>query len=99
MSGDKITIFVSAGPDRVSVPDVRNMNQTDAEAALTNANLKFSVQNTNLPAGNPGIGKVVDQGTDPGTLVDPGTIIKIYIGVKAPTPTTTSSTTTLPTPP
>ena len=99
VSGDKITIFVSAGPDRVSVPDVRNMSQAEAEAALTNANLEFSVQNTQLPAGNPGIGKVVDQGTDPGTLVDPDTTIKIYIGVKAPTPTTTSTSTTLPTPP
>ena len=93
VSGDKITIFVSAGPDQIPVPNVIGMSQADAEAAMDNANLNYSVQTTLLPAGDSGIGKVVDQGTDPGTPVDPGTIIKIYIGVQAPTPTTTTTTT------
>ncbi len=93
VSGDKITIFVSAGPDQIPVPNVIGMSQADAEAAMDNANLNYSVQTTLLPAGDSGIGKVVDQGTDPGTPVDPGTTIKIYIGVQAPTPTTTTTTT------
>jgi serine/threonine-protein kinase len=101
VSGDKITIYISAGPDQIQVPDVLNMTQAEAESTLSNAGLGFSVQTTLLQAGDPKIGRIVDQGTDPGTMVNPGTVIKIYLGVKAPKPTTTTTspattTTTVP---
>jgi len=52
------------------------------EAAGLTADVKYQ----DVPANDPNIGKVISQGTDAGTLVDPGFIIRLTIGRAAPTP-------------
>ncbi|MFM7819749.1 MAG: Stk1 family PASTA domain-containing Ser/Thr kinase [Actinomycetota bacterium] len=85
-AGAAISVFVSTGGNKTAVPQIEGQTETDARALLEAAGLKADVKYQDVPANDPNIGKVISQGTDAGTLVDPGFIIRLTIGRAAPTP-------------
>lgn len=79
-AGSAITVFVSSGGNKVAVPQVEGQAEVDARALLATAGLTPDVKYQDVPANDVNIGKVISQGTDAGTLVDPGFIIRLTIG-------------------
>jgi len=79
-AGSAITVFVSSGGNKVAVPQVEGQTEVDARALLATAGLTPDVKYQDVPANDINIGKVITQGTDAGTLVDPGFIIRLTIG-------------------
>ncbi|MFZ9891021.1 MAG: Stk1 family PASTA domain-containing Ser/Thr kinase [Ilumatobacteraceae bacterium] len=79
-AGSAITVFVSSGGNKVAVPQVEGQTEDDARALLATAGLTPDVKYQDVPANDINIGKVITQGTDAGTLVDPGFIIRLTIG-------------------
>ncbi|MFZ9247491.1 MAG: Stk1 family PASTA domain-containing Ser/Thr kinase, partial [Ilumatobacteraceae bacterium] len=79
-AGSAITVFVSSGGNKVAVPQVEGQTEVDARALLATAGLTPDVKYQDVPANDLNIGKVITQGTDAGTLVDPGFIIRLTIG-------------------
>lgn len=79
-AGSAITVFVSSGGNKIAVPQVEGQTEVDARALLATAGLTPDVKYQDVPANDINIGKVITQGTDAGTLVDPGFIIRLTIG-------------------
>ncbi|MGA0106466.1 MAG: Stk1 family PASTA domain-containing Ser/Thr kinase [Ilumatobacteraceae bacterium] len=79
-AGSAITVFVSSGGNKVAVPQIEGQTEDDARALLATAGLTPDVKYQDVPANDINIGKVITQGTDAGTLVDPGFIIRLTIG-------------------
>ena len=79
-AGSAITVFVSSGGNKVAVPQVEGQTEVDARALLATAGLTPDIKYQDVPANDVNIGKVISQGTDAGTLVDPGFIIRLTIG-------------------
>ena len=79
-AGSAITVFVSSGGNKVAVPQVEGQTEVDARALLATAGLTPDVKYQDVPVNDINIGKVITQGTDAGTLVDPGFIIRLTIG-------------------
>jgi len=79
-AGSAITVFVSSGGNKVAVPQVEGQTEVDARALLATAGLTPDVKYQDVPANDINIGKVITQGTDAGTLVDPGFVIRLTIG-------------------
>lgn len=79
-AGSAITVFVSSGGNKVAVPQVEGQTEVDARALLATAGLTPDVKYQDVPANDVNIGKVISQGTDAGTMVDPGFIIRLTIG-------------------
>ena len=68
------------------MPQVEGQTEVDALALLATAGLTPDVKYQDVPANDINIDKVITQGTDAGTLVDPGFIIRLTIGRTAVTP-------------
>ena len=85
-AGSAITVFVSSGGNKVAVPQVEGQTEVDALALLATAGLTPDVKYQDVPANDINIDKVITQGTDAGTLVEPGFIISLTIGRTAVTP-------------
>jgi len=79
-AGSAITVFVSSGGNKIAVPQVEGQTEVDARALLATAGLTPDVKYQDVPANDINIGKVITQGTDAGTLVDPGFVIRLTIG-------------------
>ena len=82
-SGTPLKVYVSAGPQQISVPSVEGTKETDAVAALKNVGLAADVRYANVAPGDPNDGKVISQGTAANTMADPGTKIVLTIGKSA----------------
>lgn len=85
-AGSAITVFVSSGGNKVAVPQVEGQSEVDARALLATAGLTPEIKYQDVPTNDLNIGKVITQGTDAGTLVDPGFIIRLTIGRAAANP-------------
>lgn len=85
-AGSAITVFVSSGGNKVAVPQVEGQTEADAKTLLTNAGLIPEIKYQDVPATDVNNGKVITQGTDSGTLVEPGFVIRLTIGRAAATP-------------
>ncbi|MGZ4411629.1 MAG: Stk1 family PASTA domain-containing Ser/Thr kinase [Gaiellaceae bacterium] len=91
-----ITLVVSKGPGRVQVPDVVNMTLADAEAALQQGRLTWSIryqQTSDQTQDN----LVTGQHPQRGTQVPIGTSITLIVFQYVNIPTTTATTSTTPT--
>ena len=86
--GSTVTMFVSTGPDQVSVPDVIGDTQADATSTLTDA--AFDVRVVQVPSSPSNTGKVITQAPNAGTTVNKGTQVTITVGT-GPGTTTTST--------
>jgi eukaryotic-like serine/threonine-protein kinase len=86
--GDRVTITVSKGKERVQVPDVVGLSPSAAASALRSAGLG-AVKHTRTVANQDEDGNVIDQSPAGGTEVDKGRQVVIVVGkLKAqPTPT------------
>ena len=85
--GSQVTIFVSAGPDQVPVPEVRCQSFGSAQNELDKAGLSSVISSETVPI-NPACplgNKVAAQDPVPGTQVDPGTTVTLFQGVEGPT--------------
>jgi serine/threonine-protein kinase len=76
--GATVTMVVSSGAEKVTVPDVTGETEDDAKAALTAAGFKVttSFQATPLPGDN---GFVIDQNPNGGTKADKGSTVTITV--------------------
>src|SRR5690242_3026993 len=94
----QVNLTVSNGPDKVKVPDVTNLQLSDAEGKLTDAKLtKWNVvtqQDPTVLAGH-----VIKTDPPAGALVLPDQTITIVVSTGAPTPTAapTATATAVPT--
>ena len=80
-----MTLFVSSGPAKVTVPDVRGEPQAAATQALTNLNFKTAT--TTQPSSANAPGTVISQNPAGGSSVPQGSTVSLVI---ASAPTTAS---------
>jgi beta-lactam-binding protein with PASTA domain len=73
--GDTVTIVISLGPRRFPMPDVVGMTEAQATARLEELNLLLDT--VDLPSGG---SKVVGQRPPPGTTVEEGQRVTIFLG-------------------
>ena len=82
-TGSAVDLTVSLGPTEVAVPDVVNLAQADAEAAITSVGLAVGVITTansdTVPAGN-----VISQSPVAGSLVIPGSAVDMTVSIGPP---------------
>ena len=90
--GDTVTYWVSSGKPQVTVPDLSNLSQTDAETAIAGAGLKLGTPSqttsTTVPAG-----LVVSQDPTAGTKVDKGSTVSFVVSTGSPSPSPSPSPT------
>jgi len=96
--GGAITIFVSTGPEKATVPPLVGLTEAQARTLITDKGLVPAVEYQNVPSGDATDGLVTAQTPSSGVQVDPGSTVKIKVGkaVAPPSTTTTTTTTTLP---
>jgi eukaryotic-like serine/threonine-protein kinase len=74
--GNFVTIFVSTGPPKLKVPDVRGKNATDAAATIASVGLKPDVHDVHSTED---VNTVVAQSPKPGVKVAKGSKVRINI--------------------
>ena len=81
--GSTVSIVVSKGEEKVTVPNVIGTERADAVEALRDAGLVPSVseQETEVPQQ---VGRVTDQFPPPGSEVEPGSSVTVVVGKRAP---------------
>jgi beta-lactam-binding protein with PASTA domain len=97
--GSTVTIVVSSGQAKATVPNVIGKTQSNAVSALHAKGFAASVQSQEVTVATQD-GKVVDQFPSPGGSATKGSTVTIFVGhftSPAPPPTTTTTPTT-PTP-
>ena len=96
--GSEITLFVSAGPGRTTVPVLIGLDQQQAEDLLRERDLEWELRELEiLDPSDPRIEVVFEQSLSAGDEVDKGTLITFVIGrLVAPTTTEGSTSTTEP---
>jgi serine/threonine-protein kinase len=96
--GTTVTLTVSSGPGKITVPNVVGLPFQQAENKLTEAGLKFNlVTNPYNPSYQPGI--VISTTPPAGTSVDPTQVIQLEVNGNPPptaTPATATATPTCP---
>ena len=96
--GSEITLFVSAGPGRTTVPVLIGLSQQQAEDLLLERDLTWELRELEIQdATDPRIDVVFEQSLTAGDEVDKGASITFVIGrLVAPTTTDVSTSTSLP---
>jgi serine/threonine-protein kinase len=84
--GTAVNLFVSAGPPKKTVPDVRGDTESAAQAALQSAGFSVQVVTTSSSSAKPGT--VVGQNPAGGSQATAGSVVTIDVA-KAPPQTTT----------
>ena len=87
-----VNIVVSSGREQVAVPDVVGQTETNATSALRAQGFAVRVSPKSVPAGDPGVGRVITQSPDAGSDEDKGSTVTIEVGVASSTTTTSSPT-------
>ena len=84
-NGAPITLIVSKGSNKVTVPQVEGLTEVDAQSALSIAGLTGDVRFQNVPADDVNVGKVISQSPQAGERVAPASKVSLVIGrVAAP---------------
>ncbi|MFW6642148.1 Stk1 family PASTA domain-containing Ser/Thr kinase [Nocardiopsis algeriensis] len=81
---DQITLYVSSGPEQISVPDLTGMTREQAQSALESAGLAVSFHEVEDPAKAPNT--VVSQSIQPGQTVNPGTTVTVTVAIAPSAP-------------
>ena len=92
--GSPVTLFISSGPAKVTVPPLVGVTQAQAEAKLGQLGLFPDISFQSVPFGDPSSGRVLGQTPSGGVEVDPGSTVKLKIAKALPAPTTTLAPTT-----
>jgi serine/threonine-protein kinase len=82
--GSQVTLIVSSGPGRVSVPPVVGETQNAAEQQLSAVGLEAS---SSEEASDRPAGEVISQSPDAGTRVEPGSTVELVVS-SGPEPVT-----------
>jgi serine/threonine-protein kinase len=89
--GSTVTVYTSTGPPLVKVPNVKNMTQPQANAALSSAG--FQAQFSTVPVSNQNQdGVAVSQSPSAGTSEPQGSTVQVSIGSYSAPSTTTTTT-------
>lgn len=83
--GTAVNLVVSKGPEKCTVPDLKNLTTEEAETALADAHLKG--RQGNAAYSDTDKGKVFKQDTEAGKTVDKDSVITYYISLGKETAT------------
>lgn len=75
-----VSIFVSRGSDKVTVPQVEGLTEAEAQSTLGVAGLIWETRYQNVPTDDPNAGRVISQSPRSGESVAPGTKVSLVIG-------------------
>ncbi|MGN6372907.1 MAG: Stk1 family PASTA domain-containing Ser/Thr kinase [Solirubrobacteraceae bacterium] len=75
--GGTVTVFVSSGPEKVKVPEVKGEPEAQATSALEAAGLKAKVQKREVEEPSPGT--VISQSPAAGSQVKPGSAVTLVV--------------------
>ena len=94
-TGSAVDLVVAQPPPDVAIPDVVDMTEEEARAALVGAGFKVAIrdQDTSSPDED---GVVLDQAPDPGDERPAGSTVRLAVGRLNATPTPTPTPTTAP---
>jgi beta-lactam-binding protein with PASTA domain/predicted Ser/Thr protein kinase len=90
--GDTVTYWVSSGKPMATVPDLSNLSQSDAEAALAGVGLVLGVPTPQSSTTVP-VGSVISQDPVAGTDVAKGSAVNIVVSSGPPSPSPTPTPT------
>ncbi len=90
--GDSVTYWVSSGIPQATVPNLANMTQSEAEAALADAKLRLGTVRTETSS-SVAAGRVISQDPPAGAKVERESPVSIVISSGSPTPTPTPTPT------
>jgi beta-lactam-binding protein with PASTA domain/predicted Ser/Thr protein kinase len=77
--GTRVTVSVSTGQSTTSVPDVRGLDESSAQATLENEGWEVVIRDT--PTQNPDEdGVVISQTPPPGQQAEPGARVTLFVG-------------------
>ena len=76
--GTTVTLFLSAGPDRVAVPDLKGKTPEDAGKALEDLELKLGLSRPEFDTSVPQ-GRVVRQSPEPNQNVERGETVDVWV--------------------
>lgn len=79
--GDKITLYVSSGPELIVVPSLLGQTREQAENTLKNNNLKIG--DVREMTSGAQAGTVVKQSVDAGAKVEKNTVVDIFVALDA----------------
>lgn len=79
-AGSPVKLFVSSGPQQVTVPAVEGLTEGDARNKLAQVNLSADVRYVEVPAGSASDGKVITQGTAANSLANPQASVVLTVG-------------------
>jgi eukaryotic-like serine/threonine-protein kinase len=79
LEGSTVTIVVSSGTAKVTVPNLKGLTEADAKDALTKANLSYTLTYETAPT-PADVGMVLSQTPVAGTEVDTGFNVHIFVG-------------------
>ena len=91
--GDTVTYWVSSGKPQATVPDLADLTQADAEAALADAGLKLGTVSPGRPSTTVPAGSVISQDPAAGEKVDKGSAVSIVVSTGSPSPSPTPTPT------
>lgn len=92
--GATINILQSTGTSQVAVPSVIGQLESAATDAIETAGLLVEVHTKSVSSGDSNVGRVISADPSVGTKVNPGSTVKITVGVAAATTTAPPSSTT-----
>jgi serine/threonine-protein kinase len=93
--GDTVSYWISTGQPQAAVPELVNLTQADAEAALADAGLSVGTVTT-APSTTVPAGSVISQDPAAGEKVDKGSRVSFVVSTGSPSPTATPTPTTSP---
>jgi len=79
-NGAPITLIVSKGSNKVTVPQVEGLTEAEAQSALSIAGLAWDVRFQNVPENDPSVGRVISQSPRGGDSVAPSTKVSLVVG-------------------
>ena len=85
-NGSLVTVYVSAGPAQVTVPDETGRKQADAKSDLEGRGFTVTITKQSVSDSSQD-GRVIDQTPPGGTKVDPGSTVTLVVGEATTSPT------------
>lgn len=79
-NGAPLTLVVSKGSNKVTVPQVEGLTESEAQSTLSIAGLVAEVRYQNVPENDPNVGRVISQTPRTGERVAPASTVSLVVG-------------------